>query len=392
MNFKTLKLGDICDIKIGRTPPRKQNEWFNVNKEYYKWISIKDMGNSGKYIYHTTENISNAGIKKFNIPIVPKDTVILSFKLTLGRVCITGEDMITNEAIAQLPIKNNTVVNNEYLYYYLTNYEYSALGNTSSIATAVNSKILKNIILRLPEMDKQKKVVKILRSLDRKIELNNQINNNLHEIINYIYKKSFINLENKKRADEIAEITIGKTPPRNIRECFSNDVKDMKWISISDLGKCGTFIFDTNEKLTLDAVKKYNVKIIPKETLILSFKLTVGRIAITTEKMATNEAIAHFNLYDDKIKYYLYSYLKNFDYGKLGSTSSIATAVNSKIIKAMPIYIPNEEQLKKYNQEIIPIFKKIRSNEMENKILEQLRDILLPKLMNGEINLDKVEL
>lgn len=245
--------------------------------------------------------------------------------------------------------------------------------------------------ITIPDIEIQNKIVDILFCIDKKIELNNQINDNLLESINCLYKETFATIETFDKAENVANISIGKTPPRSEKECFTNNECDMKWISISDLGKSGIYIFNTNERLTMDSVDKYNVKIIPKGTIILSFKLTIGRIAITTENMATNEAIAHFDLKNKEMKYYLYSYLKNFDYAKLGSTSSIATAVNSKIIKAMPIGIPNAEALKKYNGRVHTMFEKVLENEKENQILEQLRDILLPKLMNGEIDLDKIE-
>ena len=212
------------------------------------------------------------------------------------------------------------------------------------------------------------------------------------ELIDVIYKENISNINKFKKANEIADITIGKTPPRKIKEYFSFNDEDIKWLSISDLGKCGMYVWNTNEKLTQKAIDKYNVIVIPENTIVLSFKLTVGRIAITANKMATNEAIAHFNLKDQTMLYYLNCYLKNFDYRKLGSTSSIATAVNSKIIKEMPIGIPDESKLYWFNEKIKPLFEKIKLNESENRTLEQLRDTLLPKLMNGEIDLDKIEI
>ena len=224
------------------------------------------------------------------------------------------------------------------------------------------------------------------------MQINNQINDNLLELINNLYKESFSNIEEYKQADEIANITIGKTPPRSNRECFTYNEDDIKWLSISDLGKCGMYAWNTSEKLTEDAVNKYNVKVIPENTIVLSFKLTIGRIAITANKMATNEAIAHFNLINRDMIYYLYSYLKNFDYSKLGNTSSIATAVNSKIIKAMPISVPNKTMILEFNNKVKPLFEKIKLNEAQNETLTQLRDTLLPKLMNGEIDLEKIEI
>lgn len=285
------------------------------------------------------------------------------------------------------------ILNNIYLYYwFLTKQQELNNFNRGSGQPSIRKTDVENMIIDLPEIDLQEKIVKILYTIDRKIELNNLMNDNLLEIINCLYKDTFKNVETYDKAENIANITIGKTPPRSQKECFTTNENDMKWISISDLGKSGTYIFNTSERLTLDSIDKYNVKVIPKNTIILSFKLTVGRIAITTEDMATNEAIAHFNLKEEDMRYFLYSYLKNFDYAKLGSTSSIATAVNSKIIKAMPIGIPDKETLQNYNGKVQVIFEKVLENEKENQKLEQLRDTLLPKLMNGEIDLDNIEI
>ena len=250
----------------------------------------------------------------------------------------------------------------------------------------------KNIKLTIPELKIQRKIVRIIKSINTKIRINNEINNNLSDQIRSIYKEIFIQYDDYKRLDEISNVTIGKTPPRSEHECFTTDKKDIKWISIGDLGKSGMFIFDTLEKLTKEAVEKYNVRVIPKDTVILSFKLTVGRTAFTTEDMATNEAIAHFNLNNKELNNYLYCYLTYFNYSDLGSTSSIATAINSKIVKSIKIGIPFEEQLNKFNKLTSSMFELVKNNEKENMKLEELRDTLLPKLMNGEIDLDNIEI
>ena len=284
-------------------------------------------------------------------------------------------------------------VNINYIFYWFQNYRDSILNLANgSVFKNLKKEIVENLEMDLPSINIQNKVVYILDNINNKINSNNKINNNLLEIIDNLYKNEFVDIKEYKKAEEIANVTIGKTPPRGNKECFSTNNEAVKWVSIADLGKCGTYILDTSEKLTKEAVDSYNVKVIPKNTIILSFKLTVGRIAITSQEMTTNEAIAHFNLENKDMIYYLYSYLKNFDYEKLGSTSSIATAVNSKIIKAMPIAIPKKEVLKNYNEKVSSMFEKIRENEFENKNLEQLRDALLPKLMNGEIDLDNVEI
>ena len=255
---------------------------------------------------------------------------------------------------------------------------------------------LANIEIFLPPLVTQDKIAHILSSLDDKIELNNNINQNLEQQAQAIFKSWFVDFENPKRktckAEEYFSISIGKTPPRKEPEWFSLNSIDKKWVSISDMGNCGVFILNSSEYLKDSAIDKFNIVLVPKDTVILSFKLTVGRVAITNEEMTTNEAIAHFKTDNKKIKEYLYCYLKNYNFQTMGSTSSIATAVNSKIIKSMPFIIPTDDEIEKFHQVAKFIFEKIRINQIENEKLKQLRDTLLPKLMSGEIDVDKINL
>ena len=161
----------------------------------------------------------------------------------------------------------------------------------------------------------------------------------------------------------------------------------MAWASISDMGAAGTYIFNTSEGLTEEAVEKHNMKVVPVGTILLSFKLTLGRVSITTKPMCTNEAIAHFRLNKSTEREYTYSYLKNFEYDTLGNTSSISKAVNSKIIKAMPFVIPSEGILEKYSALVAPLLDEVFNKQSQNLQLAEARDRLLPKLMSGEMEL-----
>ena len=397
MEFRTVKIGDICEVVTdyvanGSFKSLSENVKY-YDKGYARVIRLVDYNNK-------FEKKDSIWVSKDAYEFLKKskleggEIVITNVGANLGTVFIAPQ-LDYPQTLGPNSIIIKTKENDKYIYYLLlSRYGQNKIKEivSGSAMPKFNKTDFKNIIIQLPSIENQKKVVKMLSALDKKIELNNKINDNLLEIINTLYKNEFIDVKEYKRAEEIADITIGKTPPRGNKECFSTKNEDVKWASIADLGKCGTYILDTREKLTKEAVDNYNVKVIPKNTIILSFKLTIGRIAITSQEMATNEAIAHFNLEDKDMLYYLYSYLKNFDYEKLGSTSSIATAVNSKIIKAMPIVIPDKETLKNYNEKVSSMFEKIRENEFENKKLEQLRDTLLPELMNGEIDLDNIKI
>jgi len=253
----------------------------------------------------------------------------------------------------------------------------------------VDTEALKRKVFTLPPLPEQKAIAEVLSSLDDKIDLLTRQNKTLEDLAQAYFRKWFIEDASDEwevgKAKDYFEIGIGKTPPRKEEHWFSKNNNDVVWVSISDMGKAGMFIGDSSEYLTKNAVKQFNIKRVPKGAIILSFKLTVGRVAIALRDFTTNEAIAHFiyrNLYERE---YLYFYLKTFDYYSLGSTSSIATAVNSKIIKDMPFVMPDVETLKKYHKIAAPMFSKIESNTNQILTLQKIRDTLLPKLISGEI-------
>lgn len=253
----------------------------------------------------------------------------------------------------------------------------------------VDTEALKRKVFTLPPLPEQKAIAEVLSSLDDKIDLLTRQNKTLEDLAQAYFRKWFIEDASDEwevgKAENYFEIGIGKTPPRKEEHWFSKNKDDVVWISISDMGKSGMFIGDSSEYLTEDAVRRFNIKRVPKGAIILSFKLTVGRVAIALREFTTNEVIAHFIYKNDYEREYLYFYLKTFDYYSLGSTSSIATAVNSKIIKDMPFIMPNIEALQKYHKIAAPIFSKIEYNTNQILTLQKLRDTLLPKLISGEI-------
>ena len=193
------------------------------------------------------------------------------------------------------------------------------------------------------------------------------------------------------KAEDFFDIFIGKTPPRKEPQWFTTSPNDVAWVSISDMGSSGMFIKESSEYLTTESVSKFNIKIVPSGTVLLSFKLTVGRVAIADGELTTNEAIAHFNQADRATTEYLYCYLKAFNYQSLGNTSSIATAVNSKTIKAMPFIMPDRNVLEKFHDAVSPMFENIRTKQKESSRLSTLRDTLLPRLMSGELSIPDYE-
>lgn len=286
-----------------------------------------------------------------------------------------------------------------YLYYVLANdpfFEYSMATAKGTKMPRGDKKALMEYEVPDYDLKEQNKIAGVLSAIDDKIQLNNKINKNLLRQAQAIYREMFVNATNDQRqtcrAEEYFDIAIGKTPPRKEHQWFTTDPSDVTWVSISDMGSCGTYIRRSSEQLTQEAVDKFNIRVIPSNTVLLSFKLTVGRIAITYGEMTTNEAIAHFKTDKTFINEYLYCYLKDFNYQTMGSTSSIATAVNSKIIKAMPFVIPTDDEISRFHTVVGPMFEQILNNQLENDSLAEMRDALIPRLMSGELNVSNLDL
>lgn len=296
-------------------------------------------------------------------------------------------------------------LNSKYLYYWFQSYE--GYQKVDAIAKGTAQKAvpittLKQLELYTPIIDLQNKIVNILSAYDSLIENNQKQIKLLEEAIQRLYKEWFIDLrfpgdENVEivdgvpegwdinRADHYFKITIGKTPSRAEKQWFANSGEGTPWISISDMGEAGAFTFYSKEDLTAEAIVRHNMKVVPKGSILVSFKLTVGRVAITGIDMCTNEAIAHFYIDNDLDRAYTYCYLKNFEYDSLGNTSSISKAINSKIIKSMSFIMPSRDILEQFSMIVQPILNQIELKQKMIFRLTEARDRLLPKIMSGKI-------
>jgi len=160
------KLGDVVDVLIGGTPARANFEYFNGTN---LWVSISEM--KGTIINDTKEKISEEGIKKSNVKLIPKGTTLLSFKLSIGKTAIAGKDLYTNEAIAGLIPKNNEI-RNDYLFH-LFNGRIIDLekDNFNTFGKSLNSAFLKNeVIIPLPPLNIQEEIVKACQKVDDEVE------------------------------------------------------------------------------------------------------------------------------------------------------------------------------------------------------------------------------
>lgn len=399
MMWERVKLGDVSDSCLGKMLDQRKNR--GTYKPYLANVNVRwgafDLDNLQEMKFEDDED-ERYGIKYGDLIICEGGEP--------GRCAIWKEqlpNMKIQKALHRLRV--NEEMDYRYVYYwFLLAGKQGALKQYYTGATIMHmpGQKLKEVVIDKPPLDVQRKIGDYLEAFDDLIENNQKQIKLLEEAAQRLYKEWFVDLHfpgyedveivdgvpegwSKGKAENFFNITIGKTPPRAEKQWFVKNNIGVPWVSISDMGNAGVYVFETSEDLTQEAVKKYNMKVVPSGTIFVSFKLTVGRVSIATKNMCTNEAIAHFYIDDDSKQAYTYCYLNNFEYDTLGNTSSISKAINSKIIKAMPFVMPDEVTILAFDRLVAPILKTIK-NKLEVCIkLKEARDRLLPKLMSGEI-------
>ena len=187
--MKRVKLSDAFDLQMGKTPSRKHLAYWRGGTE--PWISIADLSNCGKYIEQTKENITSDAVQESNIKIVPKNTVVMSFKLSIGKVAITKRDMYTNEAIMAFHDRGRYEILTDYLYYFCKGNNWSAGTNKAVMGLTLNKKTLSEQTMLLPDMPEQEKIVKKLDALQESISNRQRVLMLLDELVRSRFVEMF---------------------------------------------------------------------------------------------------------------------------------------------------------------------------------------------------------
>lgn len=172
-----VKLNELCEINIGKTPSRNKEIFWG---EGYNWLAISDL--KEKFIYNTKEQITSEAINNCNMKLVPKNTVVMSFKLSIGKTAILKKDMYTNEAIANFQIKDSCKITPEYLYYAIKTLNFNNTDRAVMGATLNKSK-LNQIVIPYCDLQQQTKIVDILDKAQELIDKRKEQIEQLDELV-----------------------------------------------------------------------------------------------------------------------------------------------------------------------------------------------------------------
>ena len=162
------KLKEIFDLQMGKTPSRNNIEYWNTND--YKWISIADLTKTGKYISETKEYLSESAIGDSGIKVIPANTVVMSFKLSIGKTAITAEDMYSNEAIMAFHDRHVVEILPEYIYYMFRYKNWDEGSNKAVMGKTLNKATLSEVEIEICSIMEQRKIVNVLDKMSSVLE------------------------------------------------------------------------------------------------------------------------------------------------------------------------------------------------------------------------------
>lgn len=353
-------------------------------------IKFKDDG----FVFITDEKANELGTW------AEKDDIIFTAVGTIGQVGIlVGNEKYSKYIISnkQLRLRVNTdLVEPLYAYYWFASpfmIDMILQRNTGSSVPLINLSVLKSLLIPLPPKEERISILKIICSLDNKIDLLHRQNATLEKMAETLFRQWFVEeakeeLENCNLEDLCSQINSGGTPSTKIESYYNGNIN---WYSTKELND--NYLFESISKITQEGLDNSSAKLFPKGTVLIAIYAapTVGRLGILGNQASFNQAACGL-VANDKIccKEFIYLFLKS-QRDELNAMASGSAQQNLNVgkIKSYPAFIPDEITMTKFKNEVVPLFNKIEKNSNQVRTLTTLRDTLLPKLMSGEV---KVEL
>lgn len=390
------RLIDISkNISSGITPLRSNDEFWTDGT--IPWLKTEQLGE--KYIFDTNEYITEKALQEANVKIFPENTLSIAMYgegKTRGNVSILKRPMATNQACCNIELDEEKV-SSEYVYYFLkTQYE-NLRGLSSGIRKNLNTNDIKNFVVRLPEnLKTQQSIAAVLSALDKKIALNKQINARLEEMAKTLYDYWFVQFDfpdanGKPYKSSGGEMVFDETLKREIPKGW--EVKSLgDWAEI----RKGTLITEktanTNGDIKVisagvDFSYYHDVANRPKNTITISASgANAGFVNFWREPIFACDCTTITNSVIGRTLYIL-NFLKivqDFIYQQ--ARGSAQPHVYPKDIEGLKIIVPPDSLLKNFSEFVDNWNLKIANNEKQNHQLTQLRDFLLPMLMNGQVS------
>ena len=414
--YNIISLESLCKeiIDCPHSTPKWQNEGIPVIRNY----NLKDGKIDCTNLSFVSEEDYNERVKR----AIPEESdIIISREAPMGVVGIIPEGFqcCLGQRLVLLKIDKSKCIPTYLLYSLMSEYvqlQIRRINRTGSIVSNLNISSLKELKILLHNFEEQSKIANILSAIDDKIQINNQINQELEAMAKILYDYWFVQFDfpdqNGKpykssggkmvyhpelkreipegwgvaKVEDIAQTGSGGTPKSTNVSYYSNG--EIPWINSGELEQ--TVITSTSNFITEEGLNNSSAKLFPSGTILVAmYGATAGKVSFLTFEASTNQAICAIMLTDIRMRYYLKNVIEDlYQYLVKLSTGSARDNLSQDMIKNIKVVIPSNDILDRFYDFSNNIIKEITKKQQENEQLTQLRDWLLPMLMNGQVKVE----
>jgi len=409
MMWQTIRIGDLGTVITGKTPSSKKPEHFG---ELYPFITPTDIDEGRKVLPERW--ISEEGAHKFQRQMLPSNSIcFVCIGATIGKICMTTERSLTNQQI------NSVVVNKSrhdpyFAYYLLSTYAEKVKSLAGGAATPiVNKSTFESLEAIVPSLLAQSKIAAILSTYDDLIENNLRRIKILEEMAQTLYREWFVKFrfpghENVhfvdsslgripegwevRNVENTFQILGGGTPSKKVSEYWEGGI--VNWYTPSDLTSSKTmFIDQSSSKITELGLKKSSANLFPPFSVMMTSRATLGVISINTTDACTNQGFITCIPNGQFPLFTLYYWLKeNVEQFISLGTGATFKEITKGTFKTIELVVPKADIVKGFEKTVNNFAEQIHNLQRRNDILRQTRDLLLPKLISGEIDVSELSI
>ena len=397
--MKKAQLKEIADIQTGPFGSQLHKE--DYVEEGTPIVTVEHLGNKA-FSEQNLPKVSSKDRERLKKYVLQKGDIVFSRVGSVDRCSYVDQEhsgwMFSGRCLRVRPFDE---IDSEYLYYYFGLEETKQfIRNIAVGATmpSINTKLMGEVIIALPNLEKQKEIAEFLSAIDNKIEVNRKINDNLQQQVTALFESWFVDYDpwggiqpsewTNAPLGSFVEIKRGGSP-RPIQDYLSDS--GLRWLKISDVTSLNSpFVLEIKEHIKEEGLKK--TVFLHAGELILSNSATPGIPKILDVDTCIHDGWLYFPK-SELSKYYLYLFFKHIrkELVSLGN-GSVFTNLKTDILKAFPATKADKVTLKKFDALVSPLFDAMLNADRENLKLATMRDSLLPQLMSGKIDVSTVQL
>ena len=348
--WTTVALGDVCEINIGRTPSRSRSDYWGAGEP---WLSIADM-NQGRAIYSTKEQVTRLAVQEAVAKPVAPGTVLLSFKLSIGKVGIAQRRLFTNEAIAALPVRNGVPLEREYLAWALQHLDLAAESNRAAMGATLNKASLALVKLPLPPIGEQRRIAAILDKADLLENKRAQAIQLSESVLGTAFDRALVSEQARTELRDLTRlITKGTTPSSLGLPMASVGIPFLRAQNLVS----GTVTHGGDGDLFVgpEVHRALRRSVIQGNDVLVSIAGTIGRSALVPVEVAEmncNQAVALVRLREPNLGRWIQCWLETRDaQSQIGSSSVTGTISNLSLAQlgGLRVPAPDSHALARFN-------------------------------------------